>query len=106
LPGFYLLEMVALSCLAAVLAFRDGRVARLAPWTIVGAIAGFVVVGAWSLGPAYAPALLLLGISAALAPNASGRSILSGLALAAVAGAAQAAIMLSLVRVVDPSASF
>jgi hypothetical protein len=99
MPALYMVEMVALPGLAAALALRESRASRLGGWAIMGAIAAFVVLGAWGIGFVYSPVLLVLGIAAALAPNGSFRSDVAGLGVALLAAAAQAALILALTRI-------
>jgi hypothetical protein len=106
MPGLYLLEMVALASLGAALAFRDSRTSLYVTWAIVGSMAGFMVLAAWSVGFAYAPVALLQTLAAVLAPRDRTHSSLSSLAVALLAAGVQIAIMLALVRILNPGASF
>ena len=100
-PGLYVLEMLLL-CLTAVAAVLrpDGAPGWLWgrwPWISAGAIAGFVVMGLWSIGLAFPPVALLLVIAALAADRRQRRSPAAGLGLCLLAAAVQAAGMLALV---------
>ncbi len=106
LPAIYLLEMAVLPSLAAALAFRDSRTSLHVGWAIVGSMAGFIGLAAWSVGLAYTPVVLLETIAAVLALGGRSHSSLSSLMVAVLAAGVQIVIMLALVRILYPGASF
>ncbi|MCX6025576.1 MAG: hypothetical protein NTY23_04835 [Chloroflexi bacterium] len=106
MPALYLIEMVALPTLGAALAFLDSQAGLLISWAVVGSMAGFVVLGVWSIGLAYTPVLLVQGIAATLALRGQAHRALASLAVAALAATAQVAIMFALIRILSPDASF
>ena len=98
LPGLYFIEMAWLPLIGAALAFLDTRKAVLGMWAISGAILGFAMMGAMSVGFNYLPVFVLMGISSLLSPKQRLRDILLGLVVAILAGVVQAGIMLAAIQ--------
>lgn len=98
LPALYLIEVSALSILAMLVALRGASVAGAVVWAAVGIFLAFVILGALSIGLAFAPIALLFTATGILIDARHRRNILIDLAIALVAGAAQAAVMLTVIR--------
>ncbi len=97
LPGLYLLETDILATLP--LAGMLGRLAfknNLA-WACAGALTGFCLLGAWSVGFFYLPVALLLALSGLAAGLAEHKNLLPGLVFFLAASAVQAALMLTVI---------
>jgi hypothetical protein len=103
IADLYVLEMLLLSLSGAAAVWLPDLVASWAwvrwPWMAAGALAGFAVMGLWSIGPTFAPISLLLFAAAPLADRRLGRSTAAGLGLFLAAAVAQAAGMLALIRI-------
>jgi hypothetical protein len=99
LPGLYLLEMVWLPLIGISLTMLHTRNVVLGMWAITGAILGFAILGAMSIGLAYIPVFILMGLSTILSPDQGLRDYLFGFIVAILAGAAQAGYMLAAIRV-------
>jgi hypothetical protein len=97
-PGLYLLETVALPAVVCALTFRGDASRAMAGVTSAGAMAAFSLLGAWSVGLAYAPlaaGLLVTGwVGRASTGDSPAPLVLGFLAAAGI----QAGLMLALVR--------
>ena len=91
--------MVWLPVIGVSLTLLNTRNAVLGTWAITGAILGFAILGAMSIGLAYIPVFILMGASSILGSNRGPRDYLFGLILAILAGAAQVGYMLAAIRV-------
>jgi hypothetical protein len=101
LPGLYLLEMVWLPLIGVALTFLDYRWAVLGMWAKPGAVLGFAILGALTVGPAYLPVFLLLAVSTFLRPAQDLRQYLGGLAVGICGGAVQIGYMLAVLKVLQ-----
>lgn len=100
LPALYLIEVTAVS-IAAATAFLSGRRRGWPiPWAAVGILMAFCILGMFSVGPLYLPTTLLLAIACVTSGirNRVNLGIAFGIVL--VAGLVQAAVMLTVIRVV------
>src|SRR5579859_3670482 len=106
LPAMYFVEVAAASLLGLWGIYRrDARGALLA-WAAAGALFGFTILGALSVGFFYLPVAGLLGLAALWQDRQSLRRLPLHLGLALLALVAQAVLMLSLIRWLYPSTSF
>jgi hypothetical protein len=106
LPALYFLEMVAASLVGLWTVYRDKAPANLLVWAAVGVQVGFALIGALSVGFFYLPAAGLLGLAALWLDRHAWRQLPLHLGLALLAAVAQAALMLVLIRVLNPGAIF
>jgi hypothetical protein len=97
LPALYLIEMLVLPAAACAGLVRRLGLDAGAAWGAAGATAGFSVIGAWSVGLAYAPIALLLYGAGVVALAEARKPFLPHLLIAAVAAGLQAAAMLAAV---------
>ena len=75
-------------------------------WAVVGSMAGFAAIGVLSIGLAYGPVVLCQAIAGSLAFRGRTHAVLGCLAVAVLAACAQIALMLTLIRLISPDASF
>ena len=99
LPGLYLIELPAVSVIAAVAFVRGGRARKSITWAGVGPLTAFCILGAWSIGFLYLPTTVLLGVLAVAYDLRSGRGVGLHLAIWLIAALAQGALMLALIQV-------
>jgi hypothetical protein len=103
LPGFmYWNAVPMLAAVASTLASFDSRATVM--WMAAGALCGFTILGAWSLGLFYAPAALT-AIAAAVAGTVAARSWFAALTapLSLIAGASSMAVMFSAADIIRQS---
>ncbi len=98
LPGLYFIEMIALSIIGALAFMRGGASGRIILWAAVGIFAAFSIMGAWSVGPLYVPVTVLFAAAAVSSDIRNKQSIALHLAVCLIAGLAQAALMLTVIR--------
>jgi hypothetical protein len=106
LPGLYFIEVVLLPGLAVYFGFDESTSAAVITWAIVGAMLGFVLIGALSVGFFYLPAVLFLGVGAALGRHDRAAHYFLGIGVALLAAMAQVGMMLLLIRLLYPDAAF
>src|SRR5512143_3658959 len=95
LPGVYLIEIPAIG-LTGMLALWARRLTWVT-WAAAGALLSFVVLGAFSIGPAYAPGMLLLLAAAGVATYRRGQRWVLGLGIFVLAAIVQAWVVLTLI---------
>jgi hypothetical protein len=95
LPALYLVEVTSLGWLAAWALNRPKPRSAVVTCAAAGALAGFSILGVWSIGLYYLPVALLLGIAGALSAWRARLSLLLVLAAFAAAGAGQVVLMLA-----------
>lgn len=98
LPAPYLIELAALGIVAAYAFIRGGRTGEIAAWAIVGVLAAFCIVGAWSVGFLYLPITLIFGVVLITYDVRNRQAIAAHLGVCLIAGLAQAALMLSFIH--------
>jgi len=98
LPALYLVEMVALAIAATLAMLGAGSGRMLIVWAAIGAMAGFCVLGAWSVGLYYAPVALMFAVLVGSSDFRRRRFQPMHLGACLLAGAAQAGIMLAVMR--------
>jgi 4-amino-4-deoxy-L-arabinose transferase-like glycosyltransferase len=99
LPALYFLEMIAASLAGLWGIYRhDGLGSGLA-WSAVGALFGFTMLGALSVGFFYLPVVSLFFLSALWQNRQDWRRLPLYLGLALLTTMAQVGVMLSLIRV-------
>ena len=110
LPGLYLLEMIAMGIIGAF-SVVNGNAERSSAWgavtwAVVGVLAAFVVMGAWSIGLLFSPAVLIFTLVAILSDRRRSQSFILHLGLCVMAGLAQVAVMFAAIRLLYPNAAF
>jgi len=98
LPALYLLEVTTLAWVAVWVLTRPQPRSAAVVCAVAGALMGFSILGALSIGLYYLPTTLLLGIAGALATWRARRPFLVALASFGVACAAQVLLMLVVLR--------
>lgn len=98
LPGAYLVEILALSMAVAGAVCVDSPAAGFVSWVAFGATVGFALLAAFTVGFLYVPVAVLIAIAGALLVRRKHSSLVLHLCLAIVAGAAQAGLILAVVR--------
>ena len=110
LPGLYLLEMVAAGLIGAFSVVNakaeQSPIWGAVTWAVAGVLVAFVVMGAWSIGLLFLPAALIFTIVAILSDRRRSQSIVVHLGIGVMAGLAQVAVMLAVVRWLYPNAVF
>ena len=101
LPGLYVLEMLMLSGVGLIGAFRDWTKAI---WAVAGAVVAFSVMGAWSIGFAFLPTAVLFTLAAILATRRKRQNLVANVLVWVCAGIVQASMMLIVIRIVEPNA--
>ncbi len=110
LPGLYLLEMLGITAVGALGIWR-GEAARswlskALAWIAVGALLGFAVLGAWSIGFLYLPMVVLLLIAAILADRRQRQAIGVHVGIGVIAAVVQILLMLAVIRLMYPDAIY
>jgi hypothetical protein len=98
LPGLYLLEVGALSLVAAAGAWRGSGALVVAAWFSIGALAGLSVLGAWSIGPYVAATTAVVGLGVFLAGERTSGLRRRKLLAFLLGAAAQVALMVIVIR--------
>ena len=108
-PGGYLVEMIVLGIVGlASVAFNKAPHSRRwggVTWSVAGAVLGFAVLGALSIGPLYLPTAVAFAGAALLADRRRGRSVVRDLGLVVLAAVVQAGVMVTaifILRMTDP----
>jgi len=98
LPGLYLVEVAVVTATAASMLALGLRRRAAITWAAAGIVTAFSILGALSIGAAYAPTALLLAAAGVLADWRDAHPITFDIGIFLVAGAAQAVLMLSAIR--------
>ena len=106
LPGLYFIELPALGIVSAFAFIRGGQSGRIVIWAALGIFTAFCVLGAFSVGFLYVPIVLIFAIIAVSSSVRLGQPIGKSLGICLIAGVAQAALMLTAIRLLDPGAVF
>ena len=106
LPGLYFIEIPVLSVVSAFLFVRGGPAARSLMWGAVGVLGAFCILGLFSVGTLYVPIVLLFAAAAIAADVRNREPFARHLAICFLAALAQAAIMLTAIRWLEPSTAF
>jgi len=106
LPALYFLEMIAASLVGLWGVYRNDATGSLLAWATTGALLGFTILGALSVGFFYLPVTGLLWLAALWQDRQDWRRLPLHLGLLLAAGVAQAALMLALIRVLYPNTMF
>jgi hypothetical protein len=106
LPGLYLLEMAAVSLAGLWGIWRADSAGSLTAWAAAGATLGFAILAGFSVGLFYMPVVGLLGLAALWQDRQVWQRLPLHLGLALAALVAQAALILVLVRILNPGAQF
>ena len=110
LPDLYLLEMITASILGMWSIWGNESSSSpprgILTWVVVGILVAFVIMGSFSIGFWFMPAVGLFAIAAILSDRRQGRNLVIHLGIGLVAALAQAALMLIVIRLLYPSAIF
>jgi hypothetical protein len=106
LPGLYFIEMVALSSMSAFLFIRGNARDKILIWGAVGAIIGFSILGALSVGFFYLPVALIFFIVSITSDVRNKQRIAVHLGVCVITAVVQAAMMLTAIRLLYPSTVF
>ncbi len=110
LPGLYLLEMLGITAAGALGIWRGdttrSRLSKALAWIAAGALLGFAVLGAWSIGFLYLPLVVLLLIAAILSDRRQRQNIGVHGAISLIAAVAQILLMLAVIRLMYPDAIY
>jgi hypothetical membrane protein len=106
LPGFYFLEMMALSIVGAFIVVYGDPHRMIFVWSFIGIFIAFSIVGAFSVGFFYLPVALIFGLTATLSDIRNKQSIFLDIGVCLIAGVAQAVLMLAITQLLYPSAVF
>jgi hypothetical protein len=106
LPGLYFIEMVALSSMSAFLFIRGNARDKILIWGAVGAIIGFSILGALSVGFFYLPVALIFAFISITSDVRNKQHIAVHLGVCLIAAVVQAALMLAAIRLLYPSSVF
>ncbi len=98
LPGLYFIEMAALAIISVLAFIRGGSLGKFVAWGVVGVFAAFSALGAFSVGLLYLPITVLFAAAAISFDVRNAQHVLVHLAVCILAGLAQAALMLTVVR--------
>ena len=102
LPAMYFIELVLLTAAAATW-FLSGRLGGvIVLWVVTGVLAGFCILGSFSVGFIYWPITLLFLAAAAISEWRSQTPFGPHLAICLFAATAQAAVMLGIIRLMYP----
>jgi hypothetical protein len=96
LPGLYFVEMAILGIIGASMFMRGGRGGRFVTWGATGALLGFVILGALSVGFFYLPVVLIFTSISVTYDVRNKQPFPAHLAVAVIAGMAQVALMMAL----------
>jgi hypothetical protein len=106
LPGLYFMEIVALSSMSAFLFIRGNARDKILIWGAVGAIIGFSILGALSVGFFYIPVALIFAFISITSDVRNKQHIAVHLGVCLIAVVVQAALMLAAIRLLYPSSVF
>ena len=106
LPAFYFLEMAAASLVGVWGIWQANAAGSRAAWAAAGVIFGFALLASFSVGFFYLPVAGLLGLAALWQDRHTWRRLPAHIGIALLAAAAQAALILVLIRVLYPDAQF
>ncbi len=94
LPGLYFIMVMVLGVLGAFSFIWGGAIGKFITWGAAGALLGFSILGAFSVGFFYLPAALLFIIISITYDGRNKRPLLAHLAVGLVVGLALVALML------------
>jgi hypothetical protein len=105
LPALYLVELPAVSIIAAWMLARSGHTAVLVSWAAAGILFAFSIVGAWSVGFLYLPVAFIFGVVSVSSDARTRHPFATHLGVFLLAAVAQAAIMFAVIRLLSSSAA-
>ncbi|MCL4506515.1 MAG: hypothetical protein M1434_04755 [Chloroflexi bacterium] len=97
LPALYLIETVALCIIVAIATVYSAPLKAVFSWVAAGAILGFAVLAAFSIGIYYTPVVLLLAIVGIVHLHQTRRHIAQLLIWSAAGAIAQIVLMLGVI---------
>jgi hypothetical protein len=106
LPGLYFVELPLVTVAVAWAFAAHSRLRNLLAWVGLGIVTAFSILGAFSIGMAYAPVALLLGIIAISSDLREGQPLAIHAGASLIAAMVQTAGMLLAIRLLYPSALF
>jgi hypothetical protein len=98
--------MVVISIMSAFLFIRGNARDKILIWGTVGAICGFSILGALSVGFFYLPVALIFAVISVTSDVRNKQHIAGHLGVCVIAAVVQAALMLAAIRLLYPSAVF
>jgi hypothetical protein len=99
LPGLYFVEVVLLGGLGAFSFFQAGSRGKFLAWGAAGALLGFSILGAFSVGFIYLPVALVFLVICVTSAVRNKQHLMAGLGVCLAAGLAQVALMLAVIRI-------
>jgi hypothetical protein len=106
LPALYLLEVPVVAGLAALAVIGGWPRRAEVTWAAAGMLLGFALLAGFSVGFFYLPCVLFLAIAGVRLDRADWRKLALHLGLAILWAAAQGALMLGAIRMLDPNTQF
>ena len=106
LPALYLIELPAVSLVAALMLTHGGTSVGFITWAAVGVLVAFSFVGAFSIGFFYLPVALLFLILSIAHDVRCKQHVLAHIGGCLLAALAQAAIMFGAIQLLYPTAVF
>jgi len=98
LPGAYLVELLSLSLVCAGLWIANHRMAEVATWIVLGALAGFSWMARLSVGAFYAPVALVFGVGALISPVRARIGLVGRLGIGLLVALAEVGLILVLAK--------
>jgi hypothetical protein len=99
LPGLYFIELVLLGGLGAFSFIRGGPRGKFLTWGAAGALLGFSILGAFSVGFFYLPAALIFIVICVTSAVRNKQRLTAGLGVCLAAGLAQVALMAAAIHI-------
>ena len=98
LPALYFIEMAVLGSLSAFIFFRGTHRGKFIVWDAAGAMIGFTILGALSVGFFYLPVVLIFAAIFLTSDVRTRQPIAAHLGVCLVAGVVQVMLMLAVVQ--------
>ena len=106
LPALYFIEVTVLSILCAFLLVFGHERGKFFVWGSIGAMGGFSILGALSVGFFYLPVSLTFTIISIISDVRNPQRLLAHLGICLLAGIVQVVLMLTAIQLLYPSAVF
>jgi hypothetical protein len=102
LPGLYFIELPLVTLIVAAAFAAQASSRSILAWVGLGIVAAFSILGVFSVGMAYVPVALLLGIAAISLDLREARPLGMHVGICLVAAIAQTSLMLLAIRILYP----
>ena len=99
LPSLYFVEVAALGILGAYAFIRAGRIEKFITWGVTGALIGFAILGALSVGFFYLPVAMIFAAISITSDLRNHQPLAAHLGVCLLAGLVQGALMLAVIQV-------